>query len=325
MSSTLQTLRQFSFSATVCGKQKNFKFEIPVEQQIVTTNRFCPKEFYVRQFVRQNSPLYDAASYLQGETIDEFEQDCENLASAMCSSQFRNKWDVYRDALFKVIIAHINRFNRLIFNDLLVYMDIFSYFLYADGMSENDIKTLYPCLVNQAVNCFLKYMKDARTLLPLSQTDIVEIVEKLSKENEMKINNKEKISDMDKNIAEQIRDNRMCSILNHVEETLGTDLYAKLILERATINPQLTFSSSVVYLNRNEKLKAKKFQFPMFLLREDEWIYYFIGSFRAQTPECSEVLGVLNSHQNLYWYIDFVCNQLKLPDVLDRQEQGILL
>ena len=178
-------MRQFSFSAVICGQPKRFEFEIPVDQQVVITNRFCPKEF----LVQQNSPLYDAITYINGEAIGEFEQDCENLASAMSTSQFSNKLDVYKDALFKIIIMHINRCGRLIFNDLLIYMDIFSYFLYADWISENDIKTLYPCLVNQAVNWFQKYVKDSRTLLPLQQTDMAETIKRLNRESEMKLGN----------------------------------------------------------------------------------------------------------------------------------------
>ena len=81
-----------------------------------------------------------------------------------------------------------------------------------------------------------------------------------------------------------------------------------------------------MYINRNGKLKTgRNYLFNTASLRNDEWLDNFINIFHSQNPECKEILGVLTSTQDTNWYIDFVCNQLKLPDALDKKGPGILL
>lgn len=65
----------------------------------------------------------------------------DNLMGCHTSQNISNiKMNVYLDALDRLLIAHINRCGRLIFNDFLIYLDILSYFLFADGVNEDKVK-----------------------------------------------------------------------------------------------------------------------------------------------------------------------------------------
>lgn len=131
---------------------------------------------------------------------------------------------------------------------------------------------------------------------------------------------------MDKSKEELIFFNRAGSICTHAEEILGTDLFIRITQKQVTVNPLLTFPSMVMYINKNGKLKTgRNYLFNIASLRNDEWLDDFINIFHSQNPECKEILGVLTSTKDTYWYIDFVCNQLNLPEALDKKDSAILL
>lgn len=120
--------------------------------------------------------------------------------------------------------------------------------------------------------------------------------------------------------------NRASSISQFVEETLGTDTFLKITMQKATVNPYLTISSKVMYINEKGKLKMGiNYNFHVELLRSFDWLDNFIDVFFAQEPSCREIIGVLNNDQNIPWYIDFVTNELKLPNAIDRDGSKIHL
>lgn len=99
------------------------------------------------------------------------------------------------------------------------------------------------------------------------------------------------------------------SICTHAEETLGTDLFLKITLEKARVNPTVIYPSTVIFLNSNGKMKiSPKFPFQVAELINDDWIDRFIGGFKSFQLNCERVIGVLDSSRNLNWYIDFVTN-----------------
>ena len=182
---SLCNMARFSFSAKVCNQQKIFTFEVPSNGLFVVTNRFCPKEF----LVPKNS-LYNAVTPLNGETILEFKQDCENFVNYIntSSQNISNvKMSVYLDALDRLLIAHLNRCGRLIFNDFLIYLDIYSYFIFADGVIEDKVRLNYPRVAYKYLNSLKDSLKDSQTLSPLSQTDMAGMIKRLNKESEQKL------------------------------------------------------------------------------------------------------------------------------------------
>lgn len=106
---------------------------------------------------------------------------------------------------------------------------------------------------------------------------------------------------------QQIFFNCIGSICSHAEEVIGTDLFIKITLNKATVNPLLTFPSTVLYLNSNRKLKMfPNYTFQLALLKNDNWADQFIDGFNAIKSDCQEMVGVITSSKNLNWYIDFV-------------------
>ena len=180
-------MAQFSFSAKVCNQYETFTFDVPTNSQGVITNRFCPKDFLVPQ-----NPLYDAMEPINGETLLDFKHDCESLANNISTSSLNNsniKMQVYFDAFDRLLVNHINRCGRLIFNDFLIYLDIFCYFLYADNVSESEIRLNYPRFAFKYLNALKDKLKDSWTLLPLEQTNMAETIKRLNRESEMKLGN----------------------------------------------------------------------------------------------------------------------------------------
>lgn len=178
-------MAQFSFSVKVCSQYKTFTFDVPTNSQGVITNRFCPKDF----LVPQNS-FYDAMEAVNGETLLEFKHDCESMAHNISTSSLNNsniRIQVYLDAFDRLLVEHVNRCGRLIFNDFLIYLDILCYFLYADNVSEYEIKLNYPRFAFKYLNTFKDRLKDSWTLLPLAQTNMAETIKRLNRESEMKL------------------------------------------------------------------------------------------------------------------------------------------
>lgn len=119
--------------------------------------------------------------------------------------------------------------------------------------------------------------------------------------------------------------NRIGSICTHAEEALGSDLFIKITVNKATVNPVLTFTSMVMFFNQNGKLKLRRnYTFQVAQLRNDEWADNFINTFHSQHPDCKAILGVLTSTKDINWYIDFVTTNFG-GNAIDRNGQQIML
>ena len=119
--------------------------------------------------------------------------------------------------------------------------------------------------------------------------------------------------------------NRIGSICSHAEEVIGTDLFLKITLNKATVNPMLTFPSKVLYINSNGKLKMfPNYPFQLAKLRNDDWADQFIDGFSAIKSDCQEMVGVITSYNNLYWYIEFVTS-IYGSQSIERNGQQIIL
>lgn len=124
---------------------------------------------------------------------------------------------------------------------------------------------------------------------------------------------------------QQIFFNRIGSICTHAEEMIGTDLFIKITLNKATVNPMLTFPSKVLYLNSNGKLKMfPNYTFQLAQLRNDDWADQFIDGFIAIKSDCKEMVGVITSSNNMNWYIEFVTSVYG-SQAIERNGQQILL
>lgn len=178
-------MKEFIFEATICRVRKTFRFELPTIGNMVITNKFCPKDF----LVPRNS-FFNAITPQNGESIEEFENDCTMFTNCLNENEFNstnNKWNVYMAAMDDLVARHIGRCGRIFFNDLLLYIDLFCYFLYADGIDEDNIKLNYPRFVNQYLINASNYLKDSYTQIPLENTQFANIIRELAKKSEIEL------------------------------------------------------------------------------------------------------------------------------------------
>lgn len=139
--------RRFCFNGIIQGQYREFVFEAPIENGGVYTNRYCPQDL-----------LTGGISFItavNGETIDEFIADCKQQIFAMSVfGEDETLLDIHILGLKSAIMDQLCKYNRLIFRDLLLYVDCFSYLLKADGFEEGEIRKLYPKITREIVEMY---------------------------------------------------------------------------------------------------------------------------------------------------------------------------
>lgn len=139
--------RRFSFAGYINGKRKELIVQAPVENGGVHTNKYCPHELLTGGI--------SFVTAVNGEIIEEFIADCQKQVVAMEAAGVQaTRLDVHIAGLMAVIMDHLARCGRLIFGDLLIYMDCFSLLLEADGFSEAEIREIYPRVTRQIVELY---------------------------------------------------------------------------------------------------------------------------------------------------------------------------
>lgn len=168
--------KQFSFSILINGSFRVCNFEIATENGFVITNYYCPKSLLIGE-----SELSQMMTPLNGESEMEFIHDCQNIVNKANSKPKYNIFSCFEQALSTVIDEHINRCGRLIFGDLLLYVDCFAYLLKSVGFMDADIKRYYPCVVKRIVDSKYQYVKESQTLMPIQSTNLYQILCRLAK------------------------------------------------------------------------------------------------------------------------------------------------
>lgn len=171
--------KTLEFTAHICGIAKVLSFDVPVDNGAAITNRFCPQELLTGGAFANNPGLITA---INGESIDNFINDCNLQIFAMESSTFSDsKMDAHMGGLMAATMSHLKRYGRLIFGDLLIYVDCFSYILFADGFSEEEIKYTYPRITKTIVDFYPDFVRNSVNLAPLRETPIYRILSNLAK------------------------------------------------------------------------------------------------------------------------------------------------
>lgn len=168
--------KTFSFRIKVNGIIGTYSFTAPCENGYVITNYYCPKAL----LVGEGSLISQIAIPQNGELEQEFIQDCNNIVAKANANQDPDILFCLGQAVNGVMIDHINRCGRLLFQDMLLYMDCFSYLLKSVGYADLEIKSIYPKIVKQIVDVAKNYVKDSHTLLPFHVTNIYQILSRLA-------------------------------------------------------------------------------------------------------------------------------------------------
>ena len=170
---TIMEKRNILFEATILGVKKDLVVNVPVEGNNVITNEFCPQEL-----------LTGGLSFvtgINGETIGEFIADCNMQINAMMDADSSSsRMDAHVEGLMAAVVSHINKCGRLIFGDLLIYVDCFSLLLKADGFKNEEISKLYPYITKTIADMYPMFLKNTINLVPVHQTQLYQILSNLT-------------------------------------------------------------------------------------------------------------------------------------------------
>lgn len=158
--------KHYSFRIKIAGSYGTYTFSIPYENGFVRTNKYCPSAL----LMPYSSSLIVGHNQKLSET--EFIQDCNNFVGKLNTFSNLDVGFCFGQALREVVREHINRCGRLIFNDLLSYMDVYAYLMEAIGCKESMIMSIYPTIVKYIVDETMDYVVDAHTLRPFHQSMI---------------------------------------------------------------------------------------------------------------------------------------------------------
>lgn len=125
---------------------RTISLDVPVVQ-----SPFMPIPYvdsrWARPFVFHNISLYPLAE------ANDVANDFNKLVSFVNTSSLSAKIDRYKDGLLKIVDEHIARCGRLLFCDLLMYVDCLAYLCYAsDLMTEGQIQQNYASWAKFIVN-----------------------------------------------------------------------------------------------------------------------------------------------------------------------------
>lgn len=124
---------------------KRISLDIPV-----ISNPMLPVTYSDPRWARP--PVFHDFSYYVFAEANDVPKDFQRLVHLVNESSGMNKMDKYKQGLLKLIDEHINIYGRLLFPDLLMFIDCFSYLCYAsDLMSEDLIRDNYASWVRYVV------------------------------------------------------------------------------------------------------------------------------------------------------------------------------
>lgn len=157
--------KNFCFDTSINGVQKKLNVKAPVENGAVITHKYCPQEL-----------LTGGLSFItavNGEEIDEFIFDCQKQCAGMRTAGNNvSKLDAHVAGLMVSVNDHISRCGRLIFGDLLIYLDCYALLLEADGFPEHEIRNSYIHVCRSVTQLYGDYVLNTANLAPLHLTPI---------------------------------------------------------------------------------------------------------------------------------------------------------
>lgn len=165
--------KQFRYGLRSGDGIRTLSFALPCEDSGVVTSLYCPQPLLTGGL--------SFASAVNGESISEFDQDCRNQIRGIESAGDISKIDAHIAGLMAAVMNHISRCGRLIFGDLLIYVDVFSHLLAADGYPEKEVKSIYPRILRSIIDLYPQYIKNTFDLGPIEGSSIDRILTSLIK------------------------------------------------------------------------------------------------------------------------------------------------
>ena len=134
-----------SFDSNILGANKILTVEVPYADSMVATSQYCPKELL-------NGDM-ELLAALNGQSLDGFVADCKRqLMAASATEEAKSLVDAHIAGLIASVMAHYSYQKSLTLKDILLHADVFSHLLVADGTSANEVRRIYPKIVNSIHN-----------------------------------------------------------------------------------------------------------------------------------------------------------------------------
>lgn len=159
--------KTFQFNVNSPTGLKLIALLMPTQAGGVVTNKFCPNTF-----LTGDGLLAFAVTAINGESEQEFVADCQNQVAIISQQNGFGLLNVHISALDSIVAQHVRRCGRLVFNDLLIYVDIFAHLLQYTGISIDTVRKEYVKAVYNIITKYGSNVKNPINLAPLSQTPL---------------------------------------------------------------------------------------------------------------------------------------------------------
>ena len=140
-----------TFSAELKEREymRPISFNIPVvynnlSQETCADSRWARHNVYCNNLI-----LYPLSE------INEAYKDFKKLVDFVNASQLNEPIDRYKDGLLKIVDEHITKYGRLLFGDLLMYVDSLAYLCYSSDLMTEEI-------IQQNYASWVKFIVDKR-------------------------------------------------------------------------------------------------------------------------------------------------------------------
>ena len=168
----METLK-LNLDAEILGQPRTFIVEVPYENGIVATSEFCPTELL--------SGAVDLMAAIRGESLDTFMADCRRQLLAMSKiTEADTDLDRHIGGLMAAVMDHFSRNKRILFGDLLIYIDCFSLLLKAAGFDSDEIRRIYPRVTKTITDLYPDYIDIAEDGTPFTASRLPQSLGRLT-------------------------------------------------------------------------------------------------------------------------------------------------
>lgn len=165
---------KLNFDTEMRGEPRTLIVEVPYQNGIVATSEYCPTELL--------SGTVDLMAAIRGESLDKFMADCRKQLLAMSKiTEADSDLDLHIGGLMAVVMDHFSRNSRIVFGDLLIYVDCFSLLLKADGYDNEEIRTIYPRVTKTIADLYPDYIDSTAEGVPFIGSRSKEILDKITR------------------------------------------------------------------------------------------------------------------------------------------------
>lgn len=165
---------KLNFDTEINGGSRTYIVEVPYQNGIVATSEFCPTELL--------SGSVELMAAIRGESLDKFMADCRMQLLAMSKiTEADTDLDRHIGGLMAIVMDHLSRNKKIVFGDLLIYIDCFSLLLKSAGFSASEIKDIYPRVTRSIVDLYPDYIDSNEDGEPFSSCRTKETLHKITR------------------------------------------------------------------------------------------------------------------------------------------------